>query len=41
MRPKNNSNENRLHFIIHGFTDQMAKQLLINSFEDQYHEIEL
>jgi hypothetical protein len=38
---KNDSNENRLHFIIHGFRDQMAKQLLIDSFEEQYHEIEL
>lgn len=36
---KNNSNENRLHFIIHGFSGQKAKQILIDSFEAQYGEI--
>lgn len=38
---KNDSNENRLHFIIHGFKDDKSKQILIDSFEEQYHEIEL
>ena len=38
---KNNSNENRLHFIIHGFSSQKAKQILIDSFEAQYGEIKI
>ena len=38
---KNNSDENRLHFIIHGFRGPKAKQILIDSFEEQYETIQL
>lgn len=38
---QNNSNESRLHFIIHGSSCVEAKQILINSFEELYGTINI
>lgn len=35
----NNSNENRFHFIIHGYNSTKTKQHLVDSFERDYGEI--
>mgnify|MGYP006095478427 FL=1 len=38
---KNNSNKNRFHFIIHGFSGNKTKQVLIDSFQRDHGEIKL
>lgn len=37
----NNSNENRFHFIIHGYSSNITKQNVIDSYEKHYDKIEL